>query len=93
MADRQRADGMDISAFAGVLRRRGLIIGAAILAAAGAAYFVSKGQDEKYTGTAKLLLKGAPRHVHMVNKYQFNLCAFVVVHARTFCAFGPSCLG
>jgi polysaccharide biosynthesis transport protein len=58
VADRQRAEGMDISAFFGVLRRRVLIIAVVVVAAAGGAYLVSKAQDAKYTATTKLLLKG-----------------------------------
>lgn len=58
MADRQRADGLDISAFFGVLRRRALIIAVVVVAGAAGAYIVSKGQDAKYTASAKLLLTG-----------------------------------
>src|ERR1700716_225521 len=58
MAGRQQTAGMDISAFFGVLRRRALIIVAVVIAAAAGAYFVSKGQQSKYTATTKLLLKG-----------------------------------
>src|SRR3954453_10609126 len=57
--NRQQSDGMDISAFFDVLRRRILIIAVTVLAAAGGAYFISKGQDEKYSSSAKLLLQGA----------------------------------
>ncbi len=60
MADRHRAEGMDVSAFFGVLRRRVLIVAVAVVAAAGGAYFVSKGQEAKYKATTKLLLKGPP---------------------------------
>lgn len=60
MADRQRSEGMDISAFFGVLRRRILIIAVAVVVAAGGAYVVSKGQEAKYSATTKLLLKGTP---------------------------------
>ncbi len=59
MADGQRAEGMDISAFFGVLRRRLLIIAVAVVVASGAAYFASKGQDPVYEATSQLLLKGA----------------------------------
>jgi tyrosine-protein kinase len=55
---RQRAEGMDISAFLGVLRRRVLIIAVAVAAAAIAAYVISEGQPKKYSGTTKLLLQG-----------------------------------
>jgi succinoglycan biosynthesis transport protein ExoP len=58
MNDRPRTDGMDISAFFGVLRRRALIIVLAVIAGAVVAYLVSSAQDKKYTATAKLLLKG-----------------------------------
>ncbi len=51
---------MDISSVLGVLRRRILIVAVAVLAGAGGAYFVSKGQDPEYTASAKLLLKGPP---------------------------------
>lgn len=58
MADRRPTEGIDVSAFFGVLRRRALIIVAVVLAAAAGAYIVSKGQKAKYTATTKLLLKG-----------------------------------
>ena len=60
MADRRGTEGMDISSVLGVLRRRILIVAVAVLAGAGGAYFVSKGQDPEYTASAKLLLKGPP---------------------------------
>ena len=60
MADSQRADGMDISAFFGVLRRRVLIIGATTVAAAAAAYFISDAQEPSYSASSKLLLSGTP---------------------------------
>lgn len=58
MADRQRDAGMDISTLFGVLRRRILVVVLAVGVAAGAAYFISKRQDEKYTASATLLLRG-----------------------------------
>jgi receptor protein-tyrosine kinase len=60
MPDRQRAEGMDISAFFGVLRRRILIVAVVVVGAAAGAYFVSKSQDPEYTATTELLLKGTP---------------------------------
>lgn len=59
MADGSRTEGVDASAFFGVLRRRALIIVVVVVAAAAGAYIVSKGQKAKYTATTKLLLKGA----------------------------------
>jgi capsular exopolysaccharide synthesis family protein len=59
MADRQRAEGMDISSFFVTLRRRVLIIVAAMVVGAGAAYYISDQQDPKYSATARLLLQGS----------------------------------
>src|SRR4051794_37836115 len=53
-----RTDGMNIAGFFGFLRRRALIIVLCVLAGAAVAYLVSKAQDDEYTATAKLLLKG-----------------------------------
>ena len=60
MADLQRAEGMDIPAFFGVLRRRLPLIAAAAVVAAVAAYFISDAQEPEYTAQATLLLEGTP---------------------------------
>ncbi len=50
---------MDISAFFGFLRRRGLIIVLAVLVGGIAGYAISKSKANAYTGTATLLLRGS----------------------------------
>ena len=57
---KNRSEGMDVSAFFGALRRRVLVIVAAVVVGAGVAYLVSSGQESKYEASAKLLLRGAP---------------------------------
>ncbi len=47
---------MNFSSFLGVLRRRGIVIVLAVAVGAGGAYLISKGQDEKYEASTKLLL-------------------------------------
>ncbi len=58
MADRQRREGLDISAFLGFLRRRGLIVLLAAVVGAVAGYALSKGKATEYTAGATLLLRG-----------------------------------
>ncbi len=60
MADMQRREGMDISAFFGFLRRRGPIIALAVAVGALAGYVISNGQDERYSAGASVLLEGPP---------------------------------
>ena len=50
---------MNFSGFLGVLRRRLILIVLAIAVGAGGAYLISKGQDEKYEASSKLLLGGS----------------------------------
>jgi uncharacterized protein involved in exopolysaccharide biosynthesis len=54
----QRREGMDISAFFGFLRRRGLIILLAVVVGAIAGFAISKSKDKEYTGKATVLLRG-----------------------------------
>jgi tyrosine-protein kinase len=58
MADRQRVEGIDISAILGVLRRRLLLIVLTVAIAGAAAYFLSDRQTREYSAAAKLLLQG-----------------------------------
>jgi succinoglycan biosynthesis transport protein ExoP len=58
MGNSQRREGMDISAFFGFLRRRGLIILLAVIVGAIAGYAISKSKADEYTGSATLLLRG-----------------------------------
>jgi succinoglycan biosynthesis transport protein ExoP len=59
MAKSQKAEGMDVSALFGVLRRGALIIVGVAAIAALAAYLISKGQETKYSASTALLLQGA----------------------------------
>lgn len=59
MANRQRAEGMDISAFFATLRRRALIIAACVAVGALAGYVISNGKEKQYSAKAQLLLTGA----------------------------------
>jgi polysaccharide biosynthesis transport protein len=54
-----RTDGMDISAFFGFLRRRGLIILLAVVVGAIAGFAISKSKDKEYTAKATVLLRGS----------------------------------
>ena len=55
---RNRSEGMDISAFFGVIRRRLWIIAITVVVAAGVAYVISNGQENKYSASATLFLQG-----------------------------------
>lgn len=54
----QSFNGRELSAVLGVLRRRGWIVLACIVVAAGAAYFYAKQQSPRYEASANLLLRG-----------------------------------
>src|SRR4051812_41679063 len=58
MADPQRREGMDISAFFGFMRRRGLIVLLAAVVGAVAGYVISNGKEKEYSAKATLLLRG-----------------------------------
>lgn len=58
MADSQRREGADVSAFFGLLRRRGLIVLLATIVGAVAGYVISSGKEDEYKSSATLLLRG-----------------------------------
>ena len=60
MGNRQPAEGLDISAFFGFLRRRGLVVALAIIVGALTGYVVSNSKEPTYEATANLLLRGVP---------------------------------
>ncbi len=58
MGDTHRREGVDISAFFGLLRRRGLIVVLAVAVGAIAGYVISNSKEDKYVASATLLLRG-----------------------------------
>jgi capsular exopolysaccharide synthesis family protein len=60
---------VDISAFFGFLRRRGLIVLLAAAVGAVAGYALSKGKDDEYTADATLLLRGGTQNAQGQNNF------------------------
>ena len=69
MGDRPRREGLDISAFFGFLRRRGLIILLATAVGAVAGYLLSEGKETEYTADATILFRGGNASTQQANNF------------------------